>query len=184
MRWPTSVVAEPNGAARILATAPVDARPGHFPPDQPSDALRIRAVHRLGVSPCLTRSAGPPIRVERRQKAKMITDVSQGACTLAQTPWSGAEARGFEPRKGANPNRISSPVSGPESSVSGEKALQSAQVSEGPAYKAAEAGSNPAETACASNVPARRTLAAMTGDRLIRAAALVAVAGHHARSRT
>jgi len=29
-----------------------------------------------------------------------------------------------------------------------------------------------------------RALAAMTGDRLIRAAALVAVAGHHARSRT
>ena len=27
---------------------------------------------------------------------------------MAQAPWSGAEARGFEPRKGANPNRISS----------------------------------------------------------------------------
>jgi len=38
----------------------------------------------------------------------MITNMNQGACTLAQTPWSGAEARGFEPRKGANPNRISS----------------------------------------------------------------------------
>ena len=41
-------------------------------------------------------------------EAGMITDTNQGACTLAQTPWSGAEARGFEPRMGANPNRISS----------------------------------------------------------------------------
>jgi hypothetical protein len=42
------------------------------------------------------------------KEAGMITDMSQGACAVAQTPWSGAEARGFEPRKGANPNRISS----------------------------------------------------------------------------
>jgi integrase len=41
-------------------------------------------------------------------KAKMRADISQGACAMAQTPWSGAEARGFEPRKGVNPNRISS----------------------------------------------------------------------------
>jgi hypothetical protein len=42
------------------------------------------------------------------QMAKMITDTRPGALRLAQSPWPGAEARGFEPRKGANPNRISS----------------------------------------------------------------------------
>ena len=61
-------------------------RSGYLPSDQPSDALRIRAVQRLGVSLCLTRSAGLPIRVERRQKAKMITYMSRGACTEADLP--------------------------------------------------------------------------------------------------
>jgi hypothetical protein len=42
------------------------------------------------------------------QRPKMITDASQGLRALARSPWSVAEARGFEPRKGANPNRISS----------------------------------------------------------------------------
>ena len=42
----------------------------------------------------------------------MITDTKQGACTAAQTPCLGAEARGFEPRMGVNPNRISSALSG------------------------------------------------------------------------
>jgi hypothetical protein len=41
-----------------------------------------------------------------------LTDTNLGACAVAQTPRSGAEARGFEPRKGANPNRISSAVPG------------------------------------------------------------------------
>jgi hypothetical protein len=40
----------------------------------------------------------------------MITDTNQGARAAAQTPRSGAEARGFEPRKGVNPNRISSTI--------------------------------------------------------------------------
>jgi len=38
----------------------------------------------------------------------MSTDTNQGARAVAQAPRSGAEARGFEPRKGVNPNRISS----------------------------------------------------------------------------
>jgi hypothetical protein len=46
-------------------------------PDRLSDALRIRAVQRPGMQPCLTRSARLPIRVERRQKAKMITDMGR-----------------------------------------------------------------------------------------------------------
>ena len=43
-----------------------------------------------------------------QQEAKTGADANQGACTSIQTPCSEAEARGFEPRKGANPNRISS----------------------------------------------------------------------------
>ena len=46
-------------------------RPGGVS-DRLSDARHIGAVQRRGVSPCRT-SAGMPIRVERRQKAKMIT---------------------------------------------------------------------------------------------------------------
>ena len=39
----------------------------------------------------------------------MITDVSQGLRADDAKPLvTGAEARGFEPRMGANPNRISS----------------------------------------------------------------------------
>ena len=41
------------------------------------------------------------------QPIKVITDANPEAA-IAQTPWPGAEARGFEPRKGVNPNRISS----------------------------------------------------------------------------
>ena len=41
-------------------------------------------------------------------EAKMITDMRLGACDSTQTPRSAAEARGFEPRMGVNPNRISS----------------------------------------------------------------------------
>ena len=47
---------------------------------------------------------------------------------MAQTSGSGAEARGFEPRMGVNPNRFSSPVPGPKPGVSQNKPLQSAQV--------------------------------------------------------
>jgi hypothetical protein len=122
----------------------------------------------------------------------MITNMSQGACAGARTTWPGAEARD-EPRKGANPNRISSPVPSLQPRVSQDKPLQSAQVSEGPADKATEAGSIRRKRLVPAMCQAWRAFAAMTGDRLIRADAavaaftavgLVAVAGHHARSRT
>jgi hypothetical protein len=64
--------------------------------DRLSDALRITAVQPLGVSPCITRSTGMPIRVEHRQKAKMITDVSQGAVPNHRLP-------GQKRRLGMNP---------------------------------------------------------------------------------
>ena len=42
-------------------------------------------------------------------EAAMITDVKQGLRAVSTKPLvTAAEARGFEPRMGANPNRISS----------------------------------------------------------------------------
>jgi len=38
----------------------------------------------------------------------MISDKEPGTTPVRRSAWSGAEARGFEPRKGVNPNRISS----------------------------------------------------------------------------
>jgi hypothetical protein len=65
----------------------------------------LRHWHGHDVASCVR---PPPAHGPCQQVAKMITDAKQGACAVAQTPWSGAEARGFEPRMGVNPNRISS----------------------------------------------------------------------------
>ncbi len=43
-----------------------------------------------------------------RQEAKMINENMADALRSGQGAWSVAEARGFEPRMGVNPNRISS----------------------------------------------------------------------------
>ena len=52
-------------------------------------------------------------------KAAMITDVNQGLRAVSAKPLVRvAEARGFEPRMGANPNRISSPFAAPKDAVS------------------------------------------------------------------
>lgn len=77
--------------------------------DRLLDALRIRAVQPLGVSPSITRSAEMPIRVKRRQKARMIIDMSQVPCRSTDYLAS-AKAPGLKPWKGANPNRMSSPA--------------------------------------------------------------------------
>ena len=45
-----------------------------------------------------------------QQEANMITENEAGTLPLQQRAWSGAEARGFEPRMAAKPNRISSPL--------------------------------------------------------------------------
>jgi hypothetical protein len=42
-------------------------------------------------------------------EALMISEMSGGTSPVRQSACSRAEARGFEPRMGANPNRISSP---------------------------------------------------------------------------
>jgi hypothetical protein len=43
-----------------------------------------------------------------QQETHMITENEAGTLPSQQSAWSDAEARGFEPRMGANPNRISS----------------------------------------------------------------------------
>jgi hypothetical protein len=50
----------------------------------------------------------PAVTALCQHGTKMIADTNQGARATARTPRSGAEARGFEPRMGVNPNRISS----------------------------------------------------------------------------
>jgi hypothetical protein len=60
----------------------------------------------------------------------MITDMNQGLRAVSAKPLVRvAEARGFEPRMGANPNRISSPFLAPKATVSVQCPSQSVQVS-------------------------------------------------------
>jgi hypothetical protein len=69
----------------------------------------------------------------------MISDKDPGTTPVRRSAWSGAEARGFEPRKGVNPNRISSPVPAPKPDVRRSNPLQPVQVRAGLARKAAKA---------------------------------------------
>jgi hypothetical protein len=73
-------------------------------------------------------------------RAKMIIYANLGACAIAQTPRSGAEARGFEPRMGVNPNRISSPFPAPKADITPPRSVASAQVNAGIARNLAQAG--------------------------------------------
>jgi hypothetical protein len=70
----------------------------------------------------------------------MITDTKAGTLPARQSACSRAEAREFEPRMGANPNRISSMGRGPEAGAWRGKLPTSAQVSTGAAGKAAKPG--------------------------------------------
>jgi hypothetical protein len=70
----------------------------------------------------------------------MISEAYPGARrTDADSRVTGAEARGFEPRKGVNPNRISSPVPAPKPGLRRSNPPQSAHVSASSAGKTAEA---------------------------------------------
>jgi hypothetical protein len=73
-------------------------------------------------------------------EAVMITDINQGLRAVSAKPLvRAAEARGFEPRMGANPNRISSPFPAPKATVSRRCPPQSVQVSEVMPCKGTEA---------------------------------------------
>jgi hypothetical protein len=70
----------------------------------------------------------------------MITDMNQGLRAVSAKPLvTVAEARGFEPRMGANPNRISSPLAAAKATIGRRCPPQSAQVSEVVPGKATEA---------------------------------------------
>jgi hypothetical protein len=75
---------------------------------------QLIGIGRSTIDGILDRS-GAPGPALAQQKAKMITDTRAGTSPVGRSAWSAAEARGFEPRMGANPNRISSlllPVKG------------------------------------------------------------------------
>jgi len=109
-------------------------------------------------------------------KAFMITDVNQGLRAVSAKPLVRvAEARGFEPRMGANPNRISSPVTAPKATASLWCPPQSAQVSgvvPGKATQAAAVLRNPSRP---SSGPAR---ASYSPGRRMRARTHPAALGH------
>ena len=64
---------------------------------------------------------------------RMMMENTSGTPLPERNAWSAAEAPGFEPGRGVNPNRIRSSVSGTEAGVSGGKPEESAQVSGGAA---------------------------------------------------
>jgi hypothetical protein len=85
----------------------------------------------------------------------MISKTGPGTRALRQSPWPGAEARGFEPRMGANPNRISSPFAAAKHAVSVQCPPQSAQVSGVVPCKATEAVAGLRNPSWPSSGPAR-----------------------------
>ena len=88
----------------------------------------------------------------------MITDMRPGTLPVRQSAWSGAEARGFEPRMGANPNRISSPFTAAKATMSRRRPPQSMQVSGVMSCKATEAAALRRNAAWATNRPSQTLL--------------------------
>jgi len=92
-------------------------------------------------------------------KAAMITDVNQGLRAVSAKPLVRvAEARGFEPRMGANPNRISSPFAAPKGPVILRRQPQSTQVSGVAPGKATEAVAGRRNASWAINGPSQTLL--------------------------
>jgi len=86
----------------------------------------------------------------------MITDMNQGPRAVSAKPLViVAEARGFEPRMGANPNRISSPFAAAKATLSLQCPPQSAQVSGAMPGKATEAVADRRNASWAINGPSQ-----------------------------
>jgi hypothetical protein len=69
---------------------------------------RIHLLTGIGQS-AIDRSSRPLMgHLKGHLEAAMIIDTRPGTSPVRRSAWSVAEARGFEPRMGANPNRISS----------------------------------------------------------------------------
>ena len=86
----------------------------------------------------------------------MIAETNLGARrTGADSQVKRAEARGFEPRKGANPNRISSPVRRPEQGVRRCNPLLSMQARAAACRKTAQGSETRSNPFRAITVPSR-----------------------------
>src|SRR5215831_15838798 len=98
-------------------------------------------------------------------QALMIFEFRPGTSPVRRSAWSGAEARGFEPRMGANPNRISSPFravkKGPRPPA--PDPIRAGQ--QGRAGKAPQAVTVLYRTCCAIFVPSRTPATKLTATR-------------------
>jgi hypothetical protein len=83
----------------------------------------------------------------------MIAKTQPGTPPLQRSAWSSAEARGFEPRMGANPNRISSPFAYLITAASRSHPPRSAQVSRHGLYQALSSADDGRRSCCAISVP-------------------------------
>ena len=87
-------------------------------------------------------------------EAATITDMKQGLRAVSAKPLVRvAEARGFEPRMGVNPNRTSSPFAAAKTVASPPLVTQSAQVSLVAPHKAPEPVTAWHKLRCAISVP-------------------------------
>jgi len=98
---PIKVISDILGHATAAFTADVYTEVAEGRADAAASAIAAY------VPPARARSP-PAVPALCQPRAKMISKTRPGALRQTQSPWSAAEARGFEPRKGANPNRISS----------------------------------------------------------------------------
>jgi hypothetical protein len=88
----------------------------------------------------------------------MITETQPATVPQRRSDWSVAEARGFEPRMAAKPNRISSPFTAGKATVIPPRLTQSTQVSVVAPCKAAEPVTACRKTCWPSNGPSRAPL--------------------------
>jgi hypothetical protein len=109
-------------------------------------------------------------------EAAMTTETQPAAAPHQRSGWSGAEARGFEPRMGVNPNRISSPFAAAKTAVSRPRLTKSAQVSGVAERKASEPGGVSRKSCWAINGPSRNPVT--NRGRCMRADASPAALGH------
>jgi hypothetical protein len=87
-------------------------------------------------------------------EAVMITDVNKGLRAVSAKPLvRAAEARGFEPRMGANPNRISSPFAAAKAPASLPSLTESPQVRVVSVCKPPEPATTLRKLRCAISVP-------------------------------
>ena len=104
---------------------------------------------------------GPGMSPDATESSTFGRPVTRALSQDVQEALEAAEDRGFEPRRAARPNRISSPFRPTKDSESRPNPPQSAQLSSG-GGKAAEPGARRRNPFRASIVPAMRTLVPVT----------------------